>query len=445
MKKPLWVIKIAVDMKKFLLLPFVSVTLFIALACNRGKETSSEDDQTTRVELKNEDGTYRLFVNGEPFFVQGAGLSNGDMASLAENGANAVRTWSISEAVLDEALEHGLMVMKGLHVAKERHGFDYNDEEAVQAQFEEIKKEVLSIKDHPALLGWGIGNELNLQSTNLKVWDAVEDIAAFIHEVDGNHPVTTMLAGINKKEVDYISEHCPHIDFLSIQLYGAIEDLPELIDEAGYTGPYLITEWGTTGHWEVPATKWDAPIENSSTEKAQDIKYRYENIILADSTSCMGSFVFLWGQKQERTPTWYGFFTENGKATEAVDVMHYLWEGSWPENRAPKILEATLDSKPRYDNITILPGKTYDVTYDFEDPDGDTIEIRLELLRESTDLKVGGDREERPEALEIMVSNLSHSSASIVSPKEPGPYRLFIYGSDGHNHVATVNIPFMVK
>ena len=427
------------------ILPAFVVMLFLTTACNNVSEKSSKQEEAMTVELRNTDGSYRLFLNDEAFYVKGAGVNNGDIGLLAESGANALRTWSVSEEVLDEALDNGLMVMMGISVAKERHGFDYNNEDAVKAQFERIKQQVHSIKDHPALLGWGIGNELNLRSTNLKVWDAVEEIAAFIHEVDGKHPVTTMLAGIGKTEVDYIREHCPSIDFISIQLYGAIEDLPELIREAGYTGPYLITEWGTAGHWEVPSTQWNAPVENTSTEKAQEIKYRYENIILADSASCMGSFVFLWGQKQERTPTWYGLFTENGRATEAVDVMHYLWKGVWPENRAPKILEATLDNKTRYDNITLLPGKTYDVTYNFNDPDGDSLELRFEILRESTDLKVGGDRESRPESLDKRVSDIHSNSASIVSPGEPGPYRLFIYGTDGHNHAATVNIPFMVQ
>jgi len=125
--------------------------------------------------------------------------------------------------------------------------------------------------------------------------------------------------------------------------------------------------------------------------------------------------------------------------------MHYLWKGVWPENRAPKILEATLDNKTRYDHIKLLPGKSYDVTYRFNDPDGDSLELRFELLRESTDLKVGGDREARPESLDTIVSDINSSSASIVSPGVPGPYRLFIYGTDGHNHAATVNIPFMVQ
>ncbi len=70
---------------------------------------------------------------------------------------------------------------------------------------------------------------------------------------------------------------------------------------------------------------------------------------------------------------------------------------------------------------------------------------RWELLPESTDLKNGGDRESRPEAIpaSIIVKNLNE--AVLKTLKMEGPYRLFLYISDGHNKVATANIPFYVK
>jgi len=178
--------------------------------------------------------------------------------------------------VLDEAQKNGLMVTMGIEVARERHGFDYNDELAVKAQLENIKKEVLALKDHPALLIWAIGNELNLRSTNPKVWNAVNDISKMIHEVDANHLTTTTLAGISQQNINLIKERCSDLDLLSIQKYGKLEELPNQIRKFGWEGAYIVTEWGATGHWEVPKTEWGAPIEENSTLKAANYLKRYK-------------------------------------------------------------------------------------------------------------------------------------------------------------------------
>ena len=168
--------------------------------------------------------------------------------------------------------------------------------------------DVIRLKDHPALLMWGLGNELNLRAKNKGVWDAMEDLAVRIKQVDPDHPVTTMLAGIDEPTVTAIAQRAPSLDFLSFQIYGEIDRLPAILEKVGYDGPYQVTEWGPTGHWESPETDWGRPFEPSSTKKANDIARRYDEIILADSKRCLGAYIFLWGQKQERTPTWYGMF-----------------------------------------------------------------------------------------------------------------------------------------
>ncbi|MEA1887095.1 MAG: glycoside hydrolase family 2 TIM barrel-domain containing protein [Bacteroidota bacterium] len=439
-----------VEFKKVLvLMGLLSVMFYACKNSQKSEDPSSEGPR--KVELKQTKGKYRLFVDGKKFFVKGAGLEFGNIEALAKSGANSFRTWRIDNGrqsgkeVLDEAYKYDLMVLMGIEVGRERHGYDYNDTAWVAQQKEEIRKQVVELKDHPALLGWGIGNELNLHYTNKKVWDAVDDIAKMIHEIDGNHPATTMLSGIGRGEVDYIEENCPNIDFLCVQFYGDIENLGKRIEEAGYEGPYLVTEWGATGHWEVPTTPWGAPIEQTSTEKAEAVKRRYENAILADSVHCMGSYVFLWGQKQERTPTWYGMFTEDGEKMESIDVMHYFWTGEWPENRAPKILKAEMNGLDRYAGITIEAGSQNKAMVEYSDPDDDSIVIECEIMREATDLGEGGDFESRSESVETQISTSPDGKISFTAPAEEGEYRLFIYVKDNHNHAGTVNIPFKVE
>lgn len=398
------------------------------------------------VELRQEDGRFQLYRGGEPYFIKGAGGRN-YLEKLAACGGNSIRTWSTNNAqeVLDEAFVHDLSVTLGLHVERERHGFDYNDEAAVAAQLDELREVVREFRDHPSLLIWGIGNELNLHYKNPKVWDAVNEIARMIHEEDPHHPVTTMLAGLNRQEINYIKERCPELDLLSVNAYGDLPQVPEKLRSMGWEGAYMVTEWGPTGHWEVGQTEWGAPIEETSHQKAEVYKSRYEASIQQDKAKCLGSYVFLWGQKQERTPTWYGLFTEDGKETEVIDVMQYLWTDYWPSNQAPRLDTLLLDGKGARDNIYLVAGETYSANVAATDPEGDPLSYRWELLPESTDLKEGGDAESRPQALKGLFREEQQAKIRLKAPPREGPYRLFVYVSDNNNKVATANIPFFVR
>jgi hypothetical protein len=389
---------------------------------------------------------YELLRGGKPYFVKGAGGSQYP-ERIAAYGGNSIRTWGTADApkVLAAANKNHLTVMLGLDVARERHGFDYDDASSVADQLEKIKAEVLKYKDDPAVLVWGIGNELNLDYTNPKVWDAVNDIAKMIHKLDPNHPTSTVLAGVGKREVAYIMARCPAVDILSINTYAGLATLPKQVREAGWQGPYLVAEWGPTGHWEGPQTPWKASVEETSSQKAAVYQSRYEASVLKDRAHCLGSYVFLWGQKQERTPTWYGLFTEKGEETEVMDVLQYEWSGRWPQNRAPHISSLLLDGKAATDGVTLNPGQSYPVVAVATDPNRDPLTYQWELLPESTDLKQGGDRESRPAPVAGSLPTGAKGQTTLTAPAQSGAYRLFIYTHDGHGNVATGNVPFLVQ
>jgi hypothetical protein len=401
--------------------------------------------QPVKTEIRKSEDGWRLYREGKPYFIRGAGGTS-RMEQLAAYGGNSIRTWDSRNAgpTLDKAASLGLTVTLGLNVARERHGFNYDDTTAVKLQLAKLKEEVLRYRDHRAVIAWGIGNELNLSYSNPKVWDAVNEISKMIHELDPNHLTTTMLAGVNKKEIDLIRSRCPDIDLISVQVYGGLASVPQQIRSTGWTKAYMVTEWGPTGHWESPIMPWKAAVEETSSEKAAVYRSRYEASIAKDK-ACIGSYVFLWGQKQERTPTWYGLFTEAGEESEVVDVMHYLWSGKWPANRAPHIASMLVNGRRATDTVYLAPGASYPVQVSATDPDRDKLTYRWELLPESTDLKEGGDRESRPETLKGQLTDKGNGTASLKSPDKEGAYRLFVYITDGKNKVATGNVPFYVK
>lgn len=405
----------------------------------------AQNGKAIKAEIIKSDEGFTMRRGGKPYFIKGAG-GTGFLDRLKEYGGNSVRTWSTDNAgqLLDESNRLGLTVTLGISMGSERHGFDYNNPEMVANQLERVRREVIKYKDYPALLAWGIGNELNLHYSNPKVWDAVNEVAEMIHRLDPNHLVTTMLAGINQKEIDLIKEKCPALDLIAVQVYGGLASVPDQIKTVGWDKAYIVTEWGPTGHWEGRQTPWKASVEETSSEKAAVYKSRYQASIARDK-KCLGSYVFLWGQKQERTPTWYGLFTENGEENEVVDVMQYLWSGKWPENRSPHLDSILLDGKKALDFIYLKPGQEYPVDVFVKDPDNDKLTTRWEVLPESTDLKEGGDRESRPAAIQGLVKGFAFNKATMTAPVKEGPYRLFLYVSDGNNNVATVNVPFFVQ
>jgi len=430
---------------------FFILTVFLSGACSTDNNPNFESGmKPTKSEIKVKGDRYQLFVDGEPFYIKGAGLEFGDIPALAKHGGNSFRTWRTDNGqqsgkeVLDAAWENGLYVTMGLDIARERHGFDYNDQAAVAQQFNRIKAEVMELKDHPALIIWAIGNELNLRATNPKVWDAVNDISEMIHETDPNHLTITTLAGISKDLVDDINERAPDLDMIGVQMYADIVNLPRYIKEIGWKKPYIVTEWGATGHWEVPKTEWGAPIENNSTVKANRYLERFNTAIKPFHDQCLGSYVFLWGQKQERTPTWYGVFMKDGNETESVDVMHFIWKNEWPQNRTPKILNFKLSGKTAYDNVYLESGNEYEVNVEIEDPEDDQINYLWDVKPESTDLGDGGDFETTPPSISGLISGQG-PTVKITAPNKAGAYRLFIYASDKKGHTAHANIPFYVR
>ena len=429
--------------KKILLfLPF-------SMLLNAAEPTVSTQPATAvhKVTLEHNADGYKIYRDDKPYFIRGGGGS-GNLDILLASGGNSIRTWDTDKApqILDAADKRGLTVMLGLRLGTERHGFNYDDAAAVKTQKEKIREEVLKYKNHPALLTWGIGNELDLFYKNTNVWYAVEDIAKMIQELDPNHLVTTVVAGVDEKKIKLIKEHVPSIDYLSVNIYGGLETLPKKLSDMGWSGAYAVTEWGPTGHWEIAKTKWETPIEQTSTEKAKSYRERYEGGILGGAGKALGSYAFLWGQKQETTPTWYALFLESGESTEVVDTLQYLWSGAWPEHRAPSINEFLIDGKKAAQSIYVKAGKTYPVKLSAIQPNNEPFKIRWEVLPESTDIGAGGDPESRPKAVNgLIIKDDDNGNVELKAPSTSGAYRLFAYVMTEHKKAAVANIPFYVR
>ena len=401
--------------------------------------------QVNSVRIEKKQNGFELFKNDEPYYIKGAGAKS-NFGELKKAGANSIRIWSTNnKSYLDSAHKYGLTVTLGLWVAQERNGFNYDDQYAVAGQIALLKKDILKLKDHPSLLMWGIGNEVDLQYSNFKVWETIEEIAKFIKKVDPNHPTVTVIAGLDPSKVFMIKKYCPSIDILGINAYGAIENAPLNIRKYGWEKPYIVSEWGVNGPFEAKVNSWGAKIEPTNGFKANQRLRRYQDIIENDKDLCLGSYCFLWGQKQESTSTWHGMYLSNGHTTEAVDIMQYCWKGEWPAKRAPSIMQIKLNGENWKKNHIFSKNEEVSLEYVFNRNNNDSLIFDYQLYPETFSNKSGGDFPESPEEIPIEIIKQSENSLNFKVPNKKVFYRIFVFVRNETNQTSVANIPFKVE
>lgn len=417
----------------------------------------------TEVTIIKKPSGYQLLANGKPYSVKGVGLgyqSDEQVRALKQAGGNSFRTWSTSSLDKELAIaeELGLMIAVGISTGKQLQGFDYDNQAEVDKQFKRVANIIEKYKNHPNVLCWVIANEPNLffndagglVDVNPKVYKALGDIIDHIHKVDPNHPVTFTFAGANKSHIDTALAYAPNIDFISVQLYGDLDGLGETLQALNIDKPFMVTEFGPKGHWETASTSWGREIEEPSAIKAAGMAERMEKAIINDATGkVIGSFAFLWGQKQERTPTWYGMFNAGGERTARIDELIRIWTGDYPANRAPLSESITINATYPTDSLHLKANTKAKVKVLVADPDGDPLKTEWYFMKEVSVRSQGGHHEDIPETLPVEVLSTQAGEGSVeiefVTPSAVGEYRLFAYSYDGNNNVANANFPFMIS
>ena len=400
------------------------------------------------VRIVQRDGRDILLRNGQPYLVKGA-VGDVHLEDLVTAGGNSIRA---GVNALDQAQRLGLTVLVQLPFGKQRTGFDYNNAAAVRMQEEQLLATVAANRSHPAVLAWALGNELEIQTTpeqRVPLWRAINHAAQAIHRMDPDHPVITVVGGAYKHMLSELNRLCPDLDAVGLNSYADMLTLPEDIARHGWTRPYLVTEFGPRGHWQVAKTPWGLPIEDTSTEKAQFYRDAYRHAV-EGQPHCLGSYVFHWAQHHEKTHTWYGMFLEDGSHTQAVEVMTELWSGHPPANLAPRIgpgrIRISTDDPDTSEPAQVMPGALLHSTVDASDPDGDPLAVTWDIrLDVSGNRNVGGDREEPTPPIAGLVLAATGKTATFQLPSQEGYYRLFVYVRDNHGNAATANLPLNVR
>jgi hypothetical protein len=432
-----------INVQKGLIISLIFASLLLFFSCKTDKK---EVFQPT-VQVKYREGRAILYRYGEPYFIRGAAGTQ-YMDKVAAYGGNSVRTWNLQDAdsILDKAHELGLTVTLGLEIGRPHWGQDFNYWKLweVDKKIEELKPLIQKHKDHPALLMWGVGNEVQNYGGGRPavVYFIINRVANMIQEVDPNHPAMAVIDPPLKKHRLGLYRHImPNIDVLGFNSFKNLNSTySKIYGDDGWGKAYIFSEWGTYGHWEISRTEWGAPKESKDLEKRHIMEQSW-NTMQNDSELFLGSYAFYWGYKHEATHTWFSLFSEEGHETSSVQFLKTAWSGQIAENLAPTITDMFIENTQlSKDNLYLNSDKEYTAFANAVDPEEDTLKYRWEIRHEEN--YVTG----RNSSYNIDSLILSEQSDKIQfkAPKEEGPYRIFVFTFDGNGNVGSYNVPFYV-
>jgi O-antigen biosynthesis protein len=229
-------------------------------------------------------GTFRADASGDEY--PPPATARRDLALMAANGINAVRTYTLPPRwFLDAATEHHLFVLPSL--AAERVVGHLNDGRRAQTRVEiRLQEQARRCAGHPALLGYSVGNEIPSSTVRWLGPDRVERfLERLCHRVRDVDP-EALVTYVNYPSTEYLG--LPFLDFICFNVFLEQQDrfgayLARLQNLAG-DRPLLMTELGLDS------------IRNGRDRQAQTIGWQLR---AAFEAGCAGAFVYSW------TDEWY--------------------------------------------------------------------------------------------------------------------------------------------
>ncbi|MGL5017766.1 MAG: hypothetical protein ACRDBP_06515 [Luteolibacter sp.] len=397
----------------------------------------------------------KRFERFEAFQIKGV-CGDSDLERLAGMGVNTVRGYTLGEpAAMRKKLDaaHRLGMKMILSEWMPHHGDNKNHQGDVwsfdyQAKgdkmVESLIRRVEGIGDHPAILMWGLGNEVHLDEPYLRV---VNRMSQAIHERFPHHVTSLTMINAKPDAIAAVKKFAPDLDVLGIQSYsrgavrGAIRKTEEL-----WGKPFYMSEFNTNGPWNFAKTEWGVEYDEPVTQKVTDLKDCYTAIDA--SPLCLGSTIFVWGPYSAGDrPTYFSLLLDpspqKGRKIESfddllttpqADVMEEHFTGKPAQgNRAPVLSKLEFASGGR--SRLAKPGEPLSIRFAAEDADRDQVKFTTWILEAKA---------RRVKVLEGPFSQKSSGEAVIKSPKAPGEYLLLVYAKDDRGGASASTLPFKV-
>jgi hypothetical protein len=168
------------------------------------------------------------------------------------------------------------------------------------------------------------------------VFPELNELAKIVKAIDPNHPTDVVIAGGEPEKIEAFNEHVPRRRPARGELVrGGHRERPRHAEGQRVRRPYLVTEWGPRGHWQSPKTEWGAPLEQTSTQKAESFRMGYEAAIASQPEHVPGVVRLPLGAEAGEDGDVVRHDPAHGETTQTLDTMTEMWTGNSP-NSGPR-------------------------------------------------------------------------------------------------------------
>jgi hypothetical protein len=397
------------------------------------------------VKVTGSQGNWGLSVNNAPYQIKGvtfgpaSSTAEAHMADLKSLGVNTVRTWgtdATSQPLLDQAAAYGIKVINGFWLNQ---GQDYvNDTAYKSSTLASILQWVNTYKNHPGTLMWDVGNEvlLTLQNTYSGAQleaernayaQYVEQITQAIHAADPNHPVTSTDAWTGAWP--YYKANTPDLDLYAVNSYGAVCSVKQDWINGGYNKPYIVTETGEAGEWEVPNDANGVPTEPTDQQKAAGYTTAW-GCITGHTGVALGATMFNYGNENDFGGVWFNLDTGGWKRLSYYAVAKAY--GGTPQANTPPVISSMSLSQ----TTNVPAGGQFTVNLGVTDPNGDPLRYNLMYTSKYVDSGTG--------LRYAAFTQTGTSSFSVTAPSQLGTWKVYVYAYDGQGNVGVETKSFTV-
>ncbi|WP_326789729.1 discoidin domain-containing protein [Streptomyces sp. NBC_00151] len=398
------------------------------------------------VKVTGSQGNWRLTVDGSPYQIKGLtwGPAVADagryMPDLKSMGVNTVRTWGTdasSKPLFDAAAAQGIRVIGGFWLQPgggpgSGGCVNYLTDTGYKNQvLTEFPQWAATYKDNPGVLMWDVGNESVLGLQNCysgaeleRQRDAyttlVNDITKKIHAVDPNHPVTSTDAWTGAWP--YYKRNAPDLDLYAVNAYNAVCDIKSAWQQGGYTKPYIVTETGPAGEWEVPDDANGVPAEPADRVKA-DGYTRAWNCVTGHQGVALGATMFHYGTEYDFGGIWFNLLPAGEKRLSYYAVKKAYGADTSRDDTPPVVTDLTVEG----DAGKVPAGRDLTLSVKATDPDGDP--LTYEVLDNSMYIDQGKQLNPLP------FTDLGGGRLRVTAPDRPGVWKVYVKVKDGKGNV----------